>query len=189
MKLKTLLGPLFPRASSGRRGCGWLGGWASAGFPWRGTFLNIQNPSVLRQVPKGDQSHFEAAGASFVCEGCEVLPKWRCQFFKPHLQLTHGVSAFSFGVFGNQSADLWASPDHLLAQWELNQGGPKTFHRDFWYDKRQNILCGWFLSIKGSSSVLTSIYILEFWDEIDLIVNLWLQPYLTLTLFLYLHWF
>lgn len=73
MKLKTPPGPLFPHASSG--GWGWGEGWASAGFPWRGTFLNIQNPSVLRQVSKGDQSHFEAAGASFVCEGCEVLPK------------------------------------------------------------------------------------------------------------------
>lgn len=51
------------------------GGGDSTGFPWRGTFLNIQDPSVLRQVSKGDQSHFEAAGASFVCEGCEALPK------------------------------------------------------------------------------------------------------------------
>lgn len=41
----------------------------------RGTFLNIQNPSVLYQVSRGDQSHFEALGASSVCEGCEVLPK------------------------------------------------------------------------------------------------------------------
>lgn len=83
MKLKTPPGPLFPRASSGGQGWGWMWGeekgagegWTSAGFPWRGTFLNIQNPSVLRQVPKGDQSHFEAAGVSFVCEGCDVLPK------------------------------------------------------------------------------------------------------------------
>lgn len=41
----------------------------------RGTFLNIQNLSVLYRVSKGDQSHFEALGASSVCEGCEVLPK------------------------------------------------------------------------------------------------------------------
>lgn len=72
MKLKTPPGSLFPHASNG--GWVWRGG-DSSGFPWRGTFLNIQDPSVLRQVSKGDQSHFEAAGASFVCEGCEALPK------------------------------------------------------------------------------------------------------------------
>lgn len=78
----------------------------------RGTFLNIQNPSVLCRVSKGDQSHFEALGASFVCEGCEVLPKWLCQFFKTHLQLT--LSASAFIVFGAQvcrhmieSGPLW----------------------------------------------------------------------------------
>lgn len=79
---------------------GWGEGRAYAGFPWRGTFLNIQNPSVLCRVSKADQSHFEAQGASFVCEGCEVLPKWLCQFFKTHLQLTLCASAFS--VFGAQ---------------------------------------------------------------------------------------
>lgn len=79
---------------------GWGEGRAYAGFPWRGTVCNIQNPSVLCRVSKGDQSHFEAVGASFVCERCEVLPKWLCQFFKTHLQLTLGACASS--VFGVQ---------------------------------------------------------------------------------------
>lgn len=92
MKLKTPLGPFFyiTPVEDG------MGG--RAGFNWvsmeRATFLNIQNTSVLCRVSKGDQSHFEALEASFVCEGCEVLPKWLRQFFKTHLQLTLGASAF-----------------------------------------------------------------------------------------------
>lgn len=72
-EVENSTGPFLPHHSSG----GWDGGEgrAYAGFPWRGTFLNIQNPSVLCRVSKADQSHFEALGASFVCEGCEVLPK------------------------------------------------------------------------------------------------------------------
>lgn len=80
MKLENSAGSLFLHHSSG----GWDGGEGRGdagrvGLYWvsmaRGTFLNIQNPSVLCRVSKGDQSHFEALGASFVCEGCEVLPK------------------------------------------------------------------------------------------------------------------
>lgn len=40
-----------------------------------GAALNIQNGGVQCRLSKGDQSHFEARGASFVCERCEVLPK------------------------------------------------------------------------------------------------------------------
>lgn len=73
MKLKTPPGPFFyitpvEDGMGGRAGLDWVS-------MERGTFLNIQNPSVLCRVSKGDQSHFEALGASFVCEGCEVLPK------------------------------------------------------------------------------------------------------------------
>lgn len=72
-EVENSTGSLFLHHSSG----GWDGG--RAGLYWvsmeRGTFLSIQNPSVLYRVSKGDQSHFEALGASFVCEGCEVLPK------------------------------------------------------------------------------------------------------------------
>lgn len=61
----------------GRMGVGGGGGWVGGLLHWvfteTGTFLNIQNPTVLSRVSKGDQSHFEAVGASFVCEGCVVL--------------------------------------------------------------------------------------------------------------------
>lgn len=62
-------------SSGGWDVCGGGAGRAYTGFPWRGAALNIQNPGVLCRVSKGDQSHFEALGASFVCERCEVLPK------------------------------------------------------------------------------------------------------------------
>lgn len=79
MKLKTPPGPLFSHASGGGRGGGRGGGGERLGLRWVSTdrhlFRYSRNPSVLRQVSKGDQSHFEAAGALFVCEGCEVLPK------------------------------------------------------------------------------------------------------------------
>lgn len=75
MKLKT---PPGPHHSSG----GWdgweepLGGRGVLGFHGeRGAALNIQDPRAQRRLSKGDQSHFEARGASFVCERCEVLPK------------------------------------------------------------------------------------------------------------------
>lgn len=94
-------------------------GRAYTGFPWRGAALNIQNPGVLCRVSKGDQSHFEALGASFVCERCEVLPKWLRQFFKTHLQLTpsgSALSAFFFFFFERRLkfADTWLDPAHLL---------------------------------------------------------------------------
>lgn len=99
-KKKVLTGSLFLHHSSG----GWDGGRASPHRVSiaRGTFLSIQNPSVLRRVSKGDQSHFEALETSFVCEGCEVLPKWLCQFFKTHLHLTLGGSEFIVFVGGTQ---------------------------------------------------------------------------------------
>lgn len=98
----------------------WRMGWGE-GRVWvsmeRGTFLNIQNPSVLCRVSKGDQSHFEALGASFVCEGCEVLPKWLCQFFKTHLQLTLGASAFIVFWGSSWQTHDWLQPTfYRLAQ-------------------------------------------------------------------------
>lgn len=131
----------------------------------RGTFLNIQNPSVLCRVSKGDQSHFEALGASFVCEGCEVLPKWLCQFFKTHLQLTLGASAFIVFFFwgggGLKFADTWLNPAHLLkGGWlrikiwalgsricSLNRKNPtdivKTtkMNDEWWMNKKQKEMC------------------------------------------------
>lgn len=102
---------LFLHHSSG----GWDRGEGQAYtvFPWReAPFSIFRIPVFCAESQKGDQSHFEALGASFVCEGCEVLPKWLCQFFKTHLQLTLSGSAFI--VFGAQvrrhmieSCPLW----------------------------------------------------------------------------------
>lgn len=77
MKLKTPPGPVLhiTPVEDGMCVGGGGAGRAYTGFPWRGAALNIQNPGVLCRVSKGDQSHFEALGASFVCERCEVLPK------------------------------------------------------------------------------------------------------------------
>lgn len=81
MKLKTLPGPgghITPMEDGmvGGVGGGGAGGGLILGFHGeRGAALNIQNPGVQCRLLKGDQSHFEAHGASFVCERCEVLPK------------------------------------------------------------------------------------------------------------------
>lgn len=69
-------------------------GRAYTGIPWtEAPFSIFRIPECSVAVSKGDQSHFEALGASSVCEGCEVLPKWLCQFFKTHLHLTLCASA------------------------------------------------------------------------------------------------
>lgn len=137
MKLKNSTGSLFLHHSSG----GWDGGkgrfhWVS--MEWD-TFLNIQNLSAQCRVSKGDQSHFEALGASFVCEGCEVLPKWLCQFFKTHLQLTPG--AYAFIVFGGaqvqrhmtESSPLWKD---LLTVKTLTLGSHICYLTELWHCKR-----------------------------------------------------
>lgn len=55
---------------------GWGEGRAFPGFPWRRHFSQYsESHHSAPQVSKEDQSHFEAAGAAFVCEGCEVLSK------------------------------------------------------------------------------------------------------------------
>lgn len=153
MKLKNSTGSLFLHHSSG----GWDGGkgrfhWVS--MEWD-TFLNIQNLSAQCRVSKGDQSHFEALGASFVCEGCEVLPKWLCQFFKTHLQLTPG--AYAFIVLGGSSSEThdWIQPtlerlahskdfdtwqSHLLLNWTLTlQKIRKRNHKNNEWGLKRNL--------------------------------------------------
>lgn len=96
-----------PVATSLQWRMGWSGEWVGEGrgglilgfHGERGAALNIQNPGVQCRLLKGDQSHFEAHGASFVCERCEVLPKWLGQFFKTHLQLTPSGSALGLVCF------------------------------------------------------------------------------------------
>lgn len=91
-------------------GIGGKGGLLPGFHGERHLFLNIQNPGVLRRVSKGDQSHFEALGASFVCEGCEVLPKWLRRFFTCSW---HSVPLHSLFFGGLKFADTWLNPDHF----------------------------------------------------------------------------
>lgn len=132
----------FSTSLQWRMGCVWGGGAGRAytGFPWRGAALNIQNPGVLCRVSKGDQSHFEALGASFVCERCEVLPKWLRQFFKTHLQLTPGGSALSVVVVvflkGGSSLQThdWIRPTYWMHAQGKNIGALESYicKSDLW---------------------------------------------------------
>lgn len=74
MKLKTPPGPLLLAAEDGEGDRGGRGG-PPLGFHGEAPFSAFRIPVLCSKVSEGDQSHFEAAGASFVCEGCEALPK------------------------------------------------------------------------------------------------------------------